>query len=84
MKGFQIWSQNSNLVIFDSLLVKNNCQKWLYRVFSYFSTVSLARRGLNDIRFELLGQTDLESSHHLGPHLLLFSYFEYLTSQVII
>ena len=69
MRWFQIWSQNSNRIRFDSFLAQN-CQKWAKSgTLPISDSFFWPKNGPNLIRIWIL-RTDLESSHH-------FAYFRH-------
>ena len=84
-RGFQIWHQNSNQITFDPLFGHKKLSKIGYlpdlACFQHF----FGKRGSNVIRFEFWGQiwNLLIISHLLGPHLILFLHFDFLTSYAI-
>ena len=54
MRGFQIWPQNSNPIIFDPFLGQKTVQKWQTTRYSVFLTVFWEQRGhiLSDLNYE--------------------------------
>ena len=85
MKGFRIQHQNSNLITFDPIFAQKTVKNWLNRVFCQFSTLIWPKQGSDVIRFEFGDKiwNPPITYHVLGPHMLLFSHFECLTSHVI-
>ena len=81
-RGFQIWSQNSNRIIFDPIFGQKTVKNPPYWVFCHFWTVFRPKKGSNIIRFEFRDQiwNPLIILHILGPNLIQFLHFDFLTS----
>ena len=72
--------------IWPSFLPPKNVEKRLNRVFCQFSMFFWTKWGSNIIKFEFWGQIwdPLIILHLLGPHLIWFSHFDFLTFHAVL
>ena len=87
-RGFQIWSQNSNLIISDRLFGPKTVENWLASwVVCQFSTVFWPKGERIKYYSIWILRTDLESSHHLAsvrtPYIIIITFW-ILDTHVII